>query len=383
VLIVIPGFVAGEGPGQAALTFNPAAIATLLAVAALLPLRKRFPVQVLAACVGLGVLSPLWSDSNVGFIIAAAIATYRVVSITPRTRALLITLGAMVILVGGTAFTGPTGYQYAHLVLPAAFLAVAAAIGDATRNRRAYLEAMTERAVRAEETREIEAERRVTDERLRIARELHDAVAHQIAAISLHAGVASNALPDRPADVERALGVIRSSSRSVLSEISALLRVLRTAPSSTRPGLHASPEEPVVGLAALSSLVTDLERSGLVVRLDVAGDPSRVSGAASIVAYRVIQEGLANALKHGSDSTARVELSVDHSRLTVTVVNAVAGEPEVSPTGAGGHGLVGMRERVDSVRGTMSVHRGDTEFTLVATLPFAAAPAPTGAAARA
>lgn len=108
----------------------------------------------------------------------------------------------------------------------------AAAAGDASRSRRAYIDTITERARRAEETKESEARSRVAEERLKIARDLHDVMAHQIAVISMHAGVASQALPTRPDDAERALATIRQAARTVLGEIASLLRVLRAADPS-------------------------------------------------------------------------------------------------------------------------------------------------------
>jgi signal transduction histidine kinase len=340
-------------------------VVLLLAVALILPLRRRFPLSILGGSIAMAVLAPLWAASTLGFLLAAAIAVHRVALVTNRRTTVITAAIAIAILVGGTALTGTVGWQYARLVQPVALLAVAAAIGDATRNRRAYIDAITERAIRAERTRELEAERRVTEERLRIARELHDAAAHQIAAINLHAGVASNALPDRPEDAERALEVIRASARSVLSEISALLRVLRSTPSSPR----AQVAEPVVNLAALDDLVEEFERSGLRVTKRIAGDLAQVQGAVSITAYKVIQEGMANALKHGADATAQVDVVIADEQVTVQIMNRVRPLANTVHADSGQHGLIGMRERVESVHGSMSTDDAGGRFILTATLP--------------
>ncbi|HEV7565494.1 MAG TPA: histidine kinase [Microbacteriaceae bacterium] len=340
-------------------------VVLLLAVALILPLRRRFPLSILGGSIAVAVLAPLWAASTLGFLLAAAIAVHRVALVTNRRTTVITAAIAIAILVGGTALTGTVGWQYARLVQPVALLAVAAAIGDATRNRRAYIDAITERAIRAERTRELEAERRVTEERLRIARELHDAAAHQIAAINLHAGVASNALPDRPEDAERALEVIRASARSVLSEISALLRVLRSTPSSPR----AQVAEPVVNLAALDDLVEEFERSGLRVTKRIAGDLAQVQGAVSITAYKVIQEGMANALKHGADATAQVDMVIADEQVTVQIMNRVRPLANTVHADSGQHGLIGMRERVESVHGSMSTDDAGGRFILTATLP--------------
>jgi signal transduction histidine kinase len=341
-------------------------VVSLLAVAIILPLRRRFPLPILGVCVVAAVLAPLWAASTVGFLLATAIAMYRVALVTTRRTTVVSAAIAIAILVGGILLTGVVGWQYARLVQPAALLAVAAAIGDATRNRRAYIDAITERAIRAERTRELEAERRVTEERLRIARELHDAAAHQIAAINLHAGVASNALPDRPDDAERALEVIRASARSVLGEISALLRVLRSTPSAANAVLV----EPVVNLAALDDLVEEFERSGLRVTKRIAGDFTLVQGAVSIIAYKVIQEGMANALKHGADGAVQVDVAIGDDLVTVRITNRVRPLADTVHADSGRHGLIGMRERVESIHGSMSAVDANGRFVLTATLPF-------------
>ncbi|MDQ1576030.1 MAG: hypothetical protein QOH55_1180 [Microbacteriaceae bacterium] len=345
-------------------------VVSLLAVAIILPLRRRFPLPILGVCVVAAVLAPLWAASTVGFLLATAIAMYRVALVTTRRTTVVSAAIAIAILVGGILVTGVVGWQYARLVQPAALLAVAAAIGDATRNRRAYIDAITERAIRAERTRELEAERRVTEERLRIARELHDAAAHQIAAINLHAGVASNALPDRPDDAERALEVIRASARSVLGEISALLRVLRSTPLAA----DAVVVEPVVNLAALDDLVEEFERSGLRVTKRIAGDFTQLQGAVSIIAYKVIQEGMANALKHGADAAVQVDVAIGDDLVTVRITNRVRPQAEIVHADLGRHGLIGMRERVESVHGSMSADDANGRFILTATIPFGTPP---------
>ena len=384
-LVVVAPFVpnpdAGLGWGGAPKTpvMLALTVATAVAVALMLPLRRRYPLTVLAICVGFAVLAPLWTSSTSGFVLAAALGLHRVALVTSR-RIMLAGLAVSIALLVGTAaitaaLNGSGGAQFGSAIGLAAPLAVAAAIGDASRSRRAYIDAITERALRAERTKELEAERRVTEERLRIARELHDAAAHQIAAINLHAGVASSALPDRPEDAQRALEVIRASARSVLSEISALLRVLRATPRED--GFPIA--DPVVGLPALDSLLDEFRLSGLNVDVTVDGDIRQVQGAVSVVAYKVIQEGLANALKHGVDQNARVTVTVRDPSITVRIVNEVAFVPSAADDVSGHNGLIGVRERVASVRGTADAGESGGRYTLTASLPFApAGPATSG-----
>lgn len=203
--------------------------ATWLVIASVvvLPLRRRWPVQVLAAVLALygavastGTLAP-------GLALAAAVAMFGVANRTTRRLAFLAAAVSLLTIVALSQLAAVGGIFQPPVIQFAFMVAFAAAAGDASRSRREYVVAMTERAERAEQNRESEARRRVAEERLRIARDLHDAVAHQISVISLNAGVASSALESRPEKAREALGAIRSASRTVLSEIGNLLEVLR------------------------------------------------------------------------------------------------------------------------------------------------------------
>nr|WP_237488752.1 histidine kinase [Microbacterium sp. TL13] len=242
-------------------------------------------------------------------------------------------------------------------------VALAGALGDATRSRRAYVLAVIERARRAEQTREAEASRRVTEERLRIARDLHDAVAHQISVISLNAGVASSALETRPDRAREALATIRTASREVLGEIGSMLTVLRT------PDEGGIREQP--GLARLTDVVESVRVAGWDVVVRDERDAEPVPLGVDIVAYRVVQEGLTNALKHGTSRRVHVLLRRDGDALEVVVTNPldhVPADPELPPSG---FGLVGLRERVDSVGGVLEAGPAPGGFRLAARLPLA------------
>ena len=261
----------------------------------------------------------------------------------------------------------------------AAFVGFATAAGDANRSHAAYIHGITERARRAEETKEAEALRRVAEERLRIARDLHDLLAHQIAVINLHSSVASQALPERPADAEKSLATIREAARTVLGEIGSLLSVLR----ATDAGGTGLSTAPVSGLADLETLLIDFERSGLIVEHRVAGAARPLPGAVDMVAYRVVQEALTNAHKHGADHSALLHLDYQPDGIEVTVTNTVTAQPRPgsaaaeTAAAAAGHGLLGARERVGSVGGRLTAARGPGPvFRFTAWLPTAAADAP-------
>ncbi|GGL99087.1 MULTISPECIES: sensor histidine kinase [Micromonospora] len=349
-------------PGSHAVT------AVVIAPAALLPLRRRWPIPVLAGCLLLygvaastGILAP-------GAVLATAIALFHVANRMDRRTTLTVTCATVVAMallsllsVIGNVFD-PRSLQFAVMI------AFAAAAGDATRSRREYLIAVIERAERAEQTRESEARRRVTEERLRIARDLHDVVAHQISVISLNAGVASSTLRTRPERAEQSLGVIRSAARTVLTEIGDLLRVLRA--SDDDPANRAAVPQP--GLDQLDRLVRGFVEAGLSVSVRTTGDLSTVTGAVDVVAYRVVQEGLTNAHKHGTGHRAHVLIELGDQQVTVVVTNpAPLGAADDRPEAAsGGHGLVGLRERVASVRGVVETGLSTSGFRLAACLPL-------------
>ncbi|NKY06212.1 sensor histidine kinase [Cellulomonas hominis] len=341
----------------------------VISPAAVLPLRRRWPLPVLAVTLALfgaasfaGVLSPGASlASAIAMFGVANRSTRRTTTITGAVAVVVVFLLCLPAVLGSVL--DPRVFQF---VLAVAF---AAAAGDGARSRRAYVAAITERAERAERTREAEARRRVTEERLRIARDLHDAVAHQIAVISLNAGVASSALDAHPERTRQALGTVRQAARTVLAEIGDLLAMLR---ADEAPG---SVDAPQPGLDQLDQLLAPFASAGLEVRLRTEGDLDRVSGATGIVAYRVLQEALTNAHKHGAGHRAHVLVEVGPDALHLSVVNPVPGASgsgpgdEADPLGSG-VGLIGLRERVASVRGTATAGTAPGGWRVAATIPL-------------
>jgi signal transduction histidine kinase len=347
-----------------------AGLALGIAVAAALPLARRYPRSMLAATTLIAALAPWFSTAALGFVLAAAICLYRLAAATADRRVVAFALlASSTVLVTSVAIGGPDDRFLAWMLQPLAILAGAAAWGEATRNRRAYIDAVTERAERAERTRELEAERRVTAERLRIARELHDAAGHQMAAINLNAGVAKNALPDDPARAIDLLSGIQESARAVLGEISTLLHLLRGAPGEA----DAAALAPTATWANVPAMLADFRRNGLEVSGDLPREVDGLSGAADVVAYRVVQEGLANALKHG-DGRAVVAGERTDRGLSLRMENLVGTGTDIEPAPSGRYGLVGIRERVESVDGTVTfareARRDGTAFVLSVRIPL-------------
>lgn len=346
----------------------------VLLPALFLPLRRRWPIVILAACIVCFGVAASTGTVAPGPVLATAIAMFGVATRSPRRATIITAVVAIIAIVvlGLLATLGgvfdPRTFQFAVTV------AFAAAAGDATRSRRAYIQAITDRAERAEATREFEAQRRVTVERLRIARDLHDAVAHQIAVISLNAGVASSSLEARPEKTKEALATIREASRTVLAEIGMLLTMLRT--DDLDAGDVALPQP---GLDRLDELLRRFRDAGLDVGLRVDGALPDLSPGIDIVAYRVLQESLTNAHKHGVEHRAHVLIAPTPDTLRIVITNPVAAEPSTRADSGGGLGLIGLRERVVSVGGIVETGMVPGGFRVDATLPLTAAAPDAGA----
>lgn len=339
---------------------DPVPLAGACAMAAVLLLRRRRPLGVFAVVGTASVVLALAGHQSPGGIIATGIAVYQVARL--GRRQVTIVCAALAVVALGSILV----VQYRQSLVPAfsilAIIGLAAALGDAVQGRRA---SMIERARQAEEAREQEVQRRVIDERVGIARELHDAAAHQIAVINLHAGAGAAALESgRTADAMRSLTTIQNSASNVLSEIAALLVVLRDPDGNADEHLP-----PVHGLGDLSTLIHSFEESGLHVAYARNVTIPPISGAVDVVAYKLIQEALTNAHKHGGRTTARLEIAAEGSHLRIVVTNALPLNRE-RPLPVSGHGLTGMHERVSSVRGVLHTIVGADEFTVDIHLPL-------------
>ncbi|WP_188676746.1 sensor histidine kinase [Subtercola lobariae] len=361
---------------------TPLTVALMVVAAFILPLRRRFGLVVLGTTLVIFVVGAVFAVISPAFILPVAVAMYGIGSTRPgRVTAIAAGVVGAVVLSASWAFL-PLNWFDARVIQQVAFIAFAAALGAAMQSRRAYVAAITERALRAEQTRDSEARRQVAEERLRIARDLHDAVAHQIAVINLHAGVASQALPARPDDAEASLATIREAARSVLSEISDLLRVLRSEPGDLTGAAGSGVRRSSLStLDRLDELVAMFEVSGLIVRVNrqPAGGQqiAPLTPTVDDVAYRVLYEALTNAHKHGSPQIADVTLSETRQGLVLRVQNPVPALATLDRARTtSGHGLIGMRERLQQVGGTLTAGEsneggiaGDRVFVLVATLP--------------
>ena len=211
------------------------------------------------------------------------------------------------------------------------------------------------------------ADRAVTEERLRIARELHDVVAHTMSVVAVHAGTGRMVADDDPAAARQALATIETTTRSALSEMRRMLGMLRSSDGGG-PGTLA----PAPGLGDLDALVADVVRSGVTVEVRVEGDRGPVPAGVDLAAYRIVQEALTNVIKHAGQVRATVVVRYSGDAITVEVDNDAPVHGDARPAGSTvGHGLVGMRERVAMYDGDL--HAGPCPsggFHVAARLPF-------------
>jgi signal transduction histidine kinase len=232
--------------------------------------------------------------------------------------------------------------------------------------RRQWLAAESDRAARAEQAREDETRRRVDAERMRIARELHDVVAHSMAMINIQATAAGMQLAADPASAAESIQAIRRASKSGLRELRAILEVLRQADGGS--------PVPVPDMRAITALVEATSAAGTPTTLKSAGPPAPLPPPVALAAYRIVQESLTNVVRHAGRVAATVALRLDGGYLYVDVINDGGTAPAACTDGTGA-GLAGMRERAAVLGGTLDAgprHGGG--FAVHARLPVAAAP---------
>ncbi|MEU6504713.1 histidine kinase [Streptomyces sp. NPDC046942] len=329
-------------------TPDPLSLLLMLLAAAALVFRRRAPMPVLAITGTLSVVECVTSDPRAPVTMAAVIALYTVAATTDRTTTLRIGLLTMTVLTAAAMLGGPLPWYAQENLGVLAWTGIGATAGDAVRSRRAVVQAIRERAERAERTREEEARRRVAEERLRIARDLHDVVAHHIALVNVQAGVAAHVMDKRPDQAKEALAHVREASRSALDELRATVGLLR------QSGDPEAPTEPAPGLSRLEDLAGTFRSAGLPVEVARAGPDSDLPAAVDLAAYRIVQEALTNVQKHaGAGAKAEVSVVRVGPDIEVTVLDDGPGGESAPGTG-GGHGLLGMRERVTALGGTLT-----------------------------
>ena len=332
--------------------------------------RRRFPGAVLALVVASGLagaalgLPPFFEGP------AILVAVYSVAAYGRR----WVPLAGLAVAELGLAALQLTPFEFAEFegLAPVGSMGILAAawlLGHFAHNYRAYAARLEERTAELEQAREELARRAVVEERLRLARELHDVVAHAMSVIAVQSGVGAHVADSRPGEVGKALAAIEVTSRAALTELRRLLGVLR------QDGDLQASLAPVPGLANLDVLLAEVAEAGLAVRLRVEGTPTELPAGVDLSAYRIVQEALTNVVKHAGPAHAQVAIRYRDQDVTVEVIDDGRGVAAVAGNGGRGtgHGLMGMAERVAAFGGDLEVGpRPGGGFRVAARLPLAA-----------
>ncbi|MBB5922452.1 signal transduction histidine kinase [Actinoalloteichus hoggarensis] len=314
----------------------------VLACAAL-AFRSRFPVAValvtLAVC---GVYYPLFEvDGPV--LVTFAVSLYTATARGHVTAAVLMAVGTMLAVGYGEAGAEHRNVDDATMFLLAGWLVAVISIGAVQRNRLAYLHEVEQRAAVAEHSRIEEARRQTSEERLRIARELHDALGHNISLINVQASAALHRFDEDPAQARAALGAVKQASGSALRELRATLGMLRQVD-------EAAPATAPPGLDRLDELAEHARSAGLAVTVETTGVARELPAEVDRAAYRIVQEALTNVTRHAKARTAHVRIGYEDEDVRVTVDDDGRGGTPVP-----GNGLRGMDERARALGGELAV----------------------------
>ncbi|MFC9895553.1 histidine kinase [Nocardia sp. NPDC127579] len=347
---------------------------TALLVLGTVPLAARTyaPLPVLAAHLTLAIPYHANEFPHEAIVPATIVALYTAARYGNRRRTAIMVVAVLCFGLGGILLSGEGNENIALEAFGAiGWIVLACVAGEAVRLHRAYIAEVLDRAERAERTRDEEARRQVTEERLRIARDLHDLLAHTITVIQVQAGVAAHLLTERRADPDTVLGAldtITGACADARAELSATVGVLRAPPGESRGALPS--------LAQLPALITLAESSGLRVLFESIGQVRTLVPTVEMVGYRIIQEALTNVAKHADATEVTLVLDYRPNQLLVTVADNGRG----IECGAPGFGVRGMIERAEAIGGYAFAQNSAAGFVVTAALPAEPGrPEPSGA----
>jgi signal transduction histidine kinase len=317
-------------------------LGVVLGIAETLPLlvRRRFPIGVLALVTAVGLaMVPL----GVWFLpLQIGVALYTLATICDRRTSRL--AGAATVVAVAAALAAAGSIRFGDAVARVVFLGAAWLLGDGIGSRRAYVREIEEKAARLEREHESEARRATAEEQARIARELHDVVAHALSVIVIQAAAADDVFEIDPARVREPIRAIEDAARSALGDLRRVLGILQ----------DDTAYQPQPGLATLDTLVEQVRATGLAVSLEIEGAPRPLPAAVDLSAYRIVQEALTNTLKHAGAEHANVRVRYGDELGLEVRDDGVGAGPEGSPAGSG---LIGMRERAAMLGGTVDAGR--------------------------
>jgi signal transduction histidine kinase len=338
------------GLGQAIALFRYSLVPVLLALVIALAFRRRYPVAAFITGSVVGLVQVLVGIRPNVIDVAIVILLYTLAAYRPRR---LSVPGLGICLIGSAvaiAVWRPLTTSLLDWIITGAIIfagpsLIAWVLGDSMRYRRAYYTALEDRAARLERERDAQAQIAAAAERARIARELHDVVAHNVSVMVVQADGASYALDRSPERARQALAAISSTGRQALSEMRRMLGVLRSDDGETGVA-------PLPGIAQLGELLDQTRATGLAVSFTVEGVPAPLPGGLALAAYRIVQESLTNTRKHGGPAaSAQVLLRYCEDVLVLQITDDGFGA--AASADGGGHGLTGMRERVALYNGTL------------------------------
>jgi signal transduction histidine kinase len=365
--LVLTGFLVGASTAQEHATGDAHRIGIggyllLVGAAMALALRRRWPPLAYAASLACTGTYLLVGDPPGPILLAPFLGLVVVLAATRSLQIWIVAvLGGACVLsaVHGAVY----GWSWPVALFAAVWVCVAALAGIALDARRRFLRESRARAEWTQRSREEEARRRMVEERLRIAREMHDVIGHSLAVITLQAGVAEHLLASRPEEARKAITAIRGVSKQALTELRSELAALRG------EGLGGVDRRPTPGLSALPALAAQMRDAGLQIDLELPERGDEVPEIVSTAAYRIVQESLTNVARHaGSGTRASVRAVLQPDRLDLEIVDDGTGVDE--PPREGG-GLQGMRERAAALAGTFSAgRRTEGGFRVWASLPL-------------
>lgn len=340
----------------------------LLALAGTLPLvvRRRYPVAVMLI---IGYAAFAWDflpgESTAAFL-AMFVAVFSAGLYTSSRRRSVAGIAAFIAGAFGmwlVVASRPPGGLDVWLLLMFAFIGAIWLAGDVMRTRTLQARQLQEHAAELERRRELEVERAASEERMRIARELHDVVAHSMSVMVIQAAAALRVIDSQPEQAREAMRQVESTGRQAMAEMRRLLGVVRD-------GSRAQPTAPQPSLARLQELVDEFRAAGLPVTTRIEGEPRPLAPGLDVSAYRVLQEALTNAMRHAQASSVSVLLRYAADEIEISVTDDGGGPGAAAASERMGHGLVGMRERVALFGGELQAGAGSQGgFTVRARLP--------------
>ena len=338
---------------------RPLAVVLVLAQTLPLAFRRLAPVPV---WLFVGVVTGVHGASTVNdppLFFGALVTVYTVVSLSDRRTSIVV--GVVTALAIGASIIASSDTAFVTVALVFVVFGTAWILGDSVRTHRAYAAELEERAALAERRRQEESQRAAADERVRMARELHDVVAHHVSLIAVQSEAAQVLLADDPARATSAVEAIGATARDALTELRRMLGALRE-DGEGPPSRSPQPDD-----LAIQSLVDSVRDAGVPVQLSVRGDPRPLPDAVALSAYRIVQESLTNVVKHAAPASAAVVLAYGRDELVVEVTD----DGRRPASAGGGHGLVGMRERVTLLGGRLRAEpRQEGGFVVEARLPL-------------